>query len=85
MFRALSFFAHLIFLIGFSFSAQALTLAGIEVQSHKGEALRAEVSVLNASPEEWGQLVVKIAPFRLFQEKSKYFRNGIRIMFPVKF
>ena len=68
MFRALSFFAHLIFLIGFSFSAQALTLAGIEVQSHKGEALRAEVSVLNASPEEWGQLVVKIAPSERFKE-----------------
>ena len=68
MFRALSFFAHLIFLIGFSFSAQALTLAGIEVQSHKGEALRAEVSVLNASPEEWGQLVVKIAPSERFKQ-----------------
>jgi pilus assembly protein FimV len=68
MFRALSFFAHLIFLIGFSFSAQALTLAGIEVQSHKGEALRAEVSVLNASPEEWGQLVVNIAPPERFKQ-----------------
>lgn len=44
-----------------SFSAQALTLAGIEVKSLKGEPLKAEVTVLNASPEEWGQLVVKVA------------------------
>jgi pilus assembly protein FimV len=68
MFRRALFFAHLIFLIGFSFSAQSLTLAGIEVQSHKGEPLRAEVSVLNASPEEWGQLVVKVAPAERFNQ-----------------
>ena len=68
MYRSALFFARLIFLIGFSFSAQALTLAGIEVQSHKGEPLRAEVSVLNASPEEWGQLVVKVAPAERFNQ-----------------
>lgn len=64
MFRSLRLTARLIFLIGvsLSFSAQALSLAGIEVKSLKGEPLKAEVSVLNASPEEWGQLVVKIAP-----------------------
>ena len=62
------FFARLIFLIGLSFSAQALTLAGIEVQSHKGEPLRAEVVVLNASPEEWGQLVVKVAQAERFNQ-----------------
>lgn len=47
--------------MGLSFGAQALTLAGIEVKSLKGEPLKAEVTVLNASPEEWGQLVVKVA------------------------
>lgn len=47
--------------MGLSFGAQALTLAGIEVKSLKGEPLKAEVTVLNASPEEWGQMVVKVA------------------------
>ncbi len=68
MFRSALFFARLIFWIGCTFSAQALTLAGIEVQSHKGEPLRAEVSVLNASPEEWGQLIVKVAPAEQFSQ-----------------
>lgn len=59
--RSFLFIAHLIFLMGLSFGAQALTLAGIEVKSLKGEPLKAEVTVLNASPEEWGQMVVKVA------------------------
>ncbi len=59
--RSFLFIARLIFLMSLSFSAQALTLAGIEVKSLKGEPLKAEVTVLNASPEEWGQLVVKVA------------------------
>jgi len=62
------FFARLVFMMGLSFSAHALTLAGIEVQSHKGEPLRAEVTVLNASPEEWGQLLVKVAPAERFNQ-----------------
>ena len=62
------FFARLVFMMGLSVSAQALTLAGIEVQSHKGEPLRAEVTVLNASPEEWGQLLVKVAPAERFNQ-----------------
>jgi pilus assembly protein FimV len=55
------FFTRLILWMSFSFSAQALTLAGIEVQSFKGEPLRAEVTVLNVTAEEWGQLSVKMA------------------------
>ena len=66
--RSVLFIARLIFLMGLSFGAQALTLAGIEVKSLKGEALKAEVSVLNASPEEWGQLVVKVAPPERFSQ-----------------
>ncbi len=49
-----------------SLSLHALTLSGIEVQSHKGEPLRAEISVSSTTPEEWGQLVVKIAPEERF-------------------
>ncbi len=59
--RSFLFIARLIFLMSLSIGAQALTLAGIEVKSLKGEPLKAEVTVLNASPEEWGQLVVKVA------------------------
>ncbi len=66
--RSVLFIARLIFLMGLSFGAQALTLAGIEVKSLKGEPLKAEVSVLNASPEEWGQLVVKVAPPERFSQ-----------------
>ena len=77
MFRSALFFARLIFWIGCSFSAQALTLAGIEVQSHKGEPLRAEVSVLNASPEEWGQLVVKVAPAERFNQLGLIYTPSI--------
>lgn len=51
-----------------SIGAQALTLAGIEVKSLKGEPLKAEVTVLNASPEEWGQLVVKVASPERFSQ-----------------
>jgi hypothetical protein len=39
-----------------SLSVHALTLAGIEVQSKKGEPLRAEISVSSATAKEWGQL-----------------------------
>ncbi len=66
--RSFLFIARLIFLMSLSFSAQALTLAGIEVKSLKGEPLKAEVTVLNASPEEWGQLVVKVASPERFSQ-----------------
>jgi pilus assembly protein FimV len=66
--RSFLFIARLIFLMSLSFGAQALTLAGIEVKSLKGEPLKAEVTVLNASPEEWGQLVVKVASPERFSQ-----------------
>lgn len=54
--------------IGVCVSAHALTLAGIEVQSFKGEPLRAEIGVTSATAEEWGQLSVKIAPAERFTQ-----------------
>ena len=66
--RSFLFIARLILLMSLSFGAQALTLAGIEVKSLKGEPLKAEVTVLNASPEEWGQLVVKVASPERFSQ-----------------
>ncbi len=66
--RSFLFIARLIFLMSLSIGAQALTLAGIEVKSLKGEPLKAEVTVLNASPEEWGQLVVKVASPERFSQ-----------------
>lgn len=62
------FFAALISVMGMCFSAHALTLAGIDVQSFKGEPLRAEIGVVSTSPEEWGQLSVKIAPAERFSQ-----------------
>ena len=56
-----------------SMSVQALSLAGIEVQSHKGEPLRAEISVLSATAEEWAQLVVKVAPAERFEQLGLVF------------
>ena len=38
------------------------------MKSLKGEPLKAEVTVLNASPEEWGQLVVKVASPERFSQ-----------------
>jgi pilus assembly protein FimV len=58
----------LIGLSGLSLSAQALTLAGIEVQSNKGEPLRAEVSLASVSADEWAQLAVRIAPAERFAQ-----------------
>jgi pilus assembly protein FimV len=66
--RSFLFIARLILLMSLSFGAQALTLAGIEVKSLKGEPLKAEVTVLNASAEEWGQLVVKVASPERFSQ-----------------
>jgi len=66
--RSFLFIARLILLMSLSFGAQALTLAGIEVKSLKGEPLKAEVTVLNASAEEWGQLVVKVASHERFSQ-----------------
>jgi pilus assembly protein FimV len=60
--------AGLICALGVCFNAHALTLAGIEVQSFKGEPLRAEIGVVSASAEEWGQLSVKIAPAERFTQ-----------------
>ena len=56
-----------------SMSVQALSLAGIEVQSHKGEPLRAEISVLSATADEWSQLVVKVAPAERFEQLGLVF------------
>ena len=56
-----------------SLSVQALSMAGIEVQSHKGEPLRAEISVLSATADEWAQLVVKVAPAERFEQLGLVF------------
>ncbi len=56
-----------------SMSVHALSLAGIEVQSHKGEPLRAEISVLSATADEWSQLVVKVAPAERFEQLGLVF------------
>ncbi len=80
--RFLSFHAHtrarLTCFVGLclyllSMSVQALSLAGIEVQSHKGEPLRAEISVLSATADEWSQLVVKVAPAERFEQLGLVF------------
>ena len=60
-----------------SLNTHALTLAGIEVQSYKGEPLRAEISVSSASPEEWGQLVVQVAPAERFAQLGLVFSPAI--------
>ena len=60
-----------------SISVQALSLAGIEVQSHKGEPLRAEISVLSATADEWAQLVVKVAPAERFEQLGLVFSPAI--------
>ncbi len=60
-----------------SLSLHALTLSGIEVQSHKGDPLRAEISVSITSPEEWGQLVVKVAPAERFSQLGLVFTPAV--------
>ncbi len=60
-----------------SSSVQALSMAGIEVQSHKGEPLRAEISVLSATADEWAQLVVKVAPAERFEQLGLVFSPAI--------
>ena len=60
-----------------SLSVQALSMAGIEVQSHKGEPLRAEISVLSATADEWAQLVVKVAPAERFEQLGLVFSPAI--------
>ncbi|NBO42752.1 MAG: hypothetical protein EBU92_14800, partial [Betaproteobacteria bacterium] len=60
-----------------SLSLHALTLSGIEVQSHKGDPLRAEISVSSTSPEEWGQLVVKVAPAERFSQLGLVFTPAV--------
>jgi pilus assembly protein FimV len=62
------FLAGFVSALGVCVSAHALTLAGIEVQSFKGEPLRAEIAVASATAEEWGQLSVKIAPAERFAQ-----------------
>ena len=64
-------------LICLSLSVHALTLAGIEVQSHKGEPLRAEISVSSATAEEWGQLVVRLAPAERFAQLGLVFTPAV--------
>jgi pilus assembly protein FimV len=63
--------------LGLSLNVQALSLAGIEVQSHKGEPLRAEISVASATADEWGQLVVKVAPAERFAQLGLVFSPEI--------
>jgi pilus assembly protein FimV len=60
-----------------SLSAHALTLAGIEVQSHKGEPLRAEISVSSATAEEWGQLAIRLAPAERFSQLGLIFTPAV--------
>ena len=60
-----------------SLSAHALTLAGIEVQSHKGEPLRAEISVSSATVEEWGQLAIRLAPAERFSQLGLIFTPAV--------
>jgi pilus assembly protein FimV len=66
--RIRNLLAGLLSAMGLCFSAHALTLTGIEVQSFKGEPLRAEIGVASATTEEWGQLSVKIAPAERFAQ-----------------
>ena len=66
-----------IFLSSLSLSLNALTLSGIEVQSHKGEPLRAEISVSTATAEEWGQLVVTVAPAERFSQLGLVFTPSV--------
>ena len=63
--------------LGLSLNVHALSLAGIEVQSHKGEPLRAEISVASVSADEWGQLVVKVAPAERFAQLGLVFSPEI--------
>jgi pilus assembly protein FimV len=60
-----------------SLSVHALTLAGIEVQSNKGEPLRAEISVSSATAEEWGQLSVRVAPAERFAQLGLVFTTAV--------
>ena len=60
-----------------SLSVHALTLAGIEVQSNKGEPLRAEISVSSATADEWGQLVVRLAPAERFAQLGLVFTPAV--------
>jgi pilus assembly protein FimV len=64
-------------LCSLSLSVQALSLAGIEVQSYKGEPLRAEISVLSATADEWSQLAVKVAPAERFEQLGLIFSPAI--------
>ncbi len=64
--------------LGFmSLSVHALTLTGIEVQSNKGEPLRAEISVSSATAEEWGQLAVRVAPAERFAQLGLVFTPAV--------
>ena len=60
-----------------SLSVHALTLADIEVQSNKGEPLRAEISVSSATAEEWGQLVVRVSPAERFAQLGLVFTPAV--------
>ena len=60
-----------------SLSVHALTLAGIEVQSNKGEPLRAEISVSSSTADEWGQLVVRLAPAERFAQLGLVFTPAV--------
>jgi pilus assembly protein FimV len=47
------------------------------VQSHKGEPLRAEISVSSATAEEWGQLTVRLAPAERFSQLGLIFTPAV--------
>lgn len=72
--------AGIISVWGACISAHALTLAGIEVQSFKGEPLRAEISVASATAEEWQQLNVKIAPAERFTQLGLVYSPAVGLL-----
>ncbi len=74
------FIAGIISALGACISAHALTLAGIEVQSFKGEPLRAEISVASATAEEWQQLKVKIAPAERFTQLGLVYTPALGLL-----
>lgn len=77
---ALHVIAGIISALGACFGAHALTLAGIEVQSFKGEPLRAEISVASATAEEWQQLKVKIAPAERFAQLGLVYTPALELL-----
>ncbi len=66
-----------VWLWGLHFSAHALGLAGIEVQSQRGEPLRAEIQVAQTTADEWAQLTVTIASAERFSQMGLTYQAAI--------